>query len=195
MIFILTSITTMDNERTSRSMHILTDLWGKSEIVIYILIGLTLLIAALGGLGQLWMTYMIPWMQGHIPLDILQVLDSLLLISMLAEIMQMVKISVMQRRLSSEPFLIVGLISVVRRVLIITAEGSRIASGELKVKERAFELMMIELAILALLLIVLVYGIKSLRQQRLDEARRLREERRQHPDDTPDLGQVLGNLE
>ncbi len=185
----------MDNERTSRRMHILTDLWGKSEIIIYILIGLTLLIAALGGLGQLWMTYMIPWMQGHIPLDILQVLDSLLLISMLAEIMQMVKISVMQRRLSSEPFLIVGLISVVRRVLIITAEGSRIASGELKVKERAFELMMIELAILALLLIVLVYGIKSLRQQRLDEARRLREERRRHPEDTPDLGQVLGNLE
>ncbi len=185
----------MNEEQPSRTLLVLTTLWNKSETFIYVLIGLTLLIAALGGLGQLWITYMIPWVQGHTSLDVLQILDGLLLISMLVEIMQMVKISVIQRRLSSEPFLIVGLISVVRRVLIITAEGSRIASGELKVKERAFELMMIELAILALLLIVLVYGIKSLRQQRLDEARRLREERRQHPDDTPELGQVLGNLE
>ncbi|HHB91290.1 MAG TPA: hypothetical protein ENK60_08295 [Anaerolineae bacterium] len=185
----------MKEEQPSRILLMLTALWNKSETFIYVLVGLTLLIAALGGLGQLWMSYIVPWVQGRVPLDVLQILDGLLLISMLAEIMQMVKISVMQRRLSSEPFLIVGLISVVRRVLIITAEGSRVISGDFQVAERAFELMMVELAILALLLIVLIYGIKILRQQRLDEARRLREERRQHPDDTPELGQVLGNLE
>ncbi len=184
----------MDNS-SSRFLLLLTSIWNRAEIVIYVLVGLTLLLAALGGLGQLWANDVIPWVKGAQPMDVLEILDKLLLISMLAEIMQMVKISVMQRRLSSEPFLIVGLISVVRRVLIITAEGSRLMSGDPKVKERAFELMMVELAILALLLIVLVYGIKALRQQRLDEARRLREERRQHPDDTPDLGQVLGNLE
>ncbi len=185
----------MNDETPSRTLLFLTSLWSKAEAVIYVLIGLTLLIAALGGLGQLWFHDIIPWMTGQIPLDILQILDSLLLISMLAEIMQMVKISVVQRRLSSEPFLIVGLISVVRRVLIITAEGSRLMTGDPAFNERAFELMMIELAILALLLVVLVYGIKSLRQQRLDEARKLRKERRHHPDDTPELGQVLGNLE
>ena len=185
----------MNEEHPSRTLLLLINLWGKAETLIYVLIGLTLLIAALGGLGQLWAAYLLPWMGGKIPLDVLQILDSLLLISMLAEIMQMVKISVTQRRLSSEPFLIVGLISVVRRVLIITAEGSRVISGDMQIKERAFELMMIELAILALLLIVLIYGIKTLRKQRLDEARQLREERRQHPDDTPELGQVLGNLE
>lgn len=185
----------MNDDFSEKFTAILISLWGKAEFVIYVLIGLTLLLAALGGLGQLWMIYIIPWIGGSVELDVLQILDNLLLISMLAEIMQMVKISVMQRRLSSEPFLIVGLISVVRRVLIITAEGSRLMTGDLRVKERAFELMMIELAILALLLIVLVYGIRSLRQQRLDEARHLREERRQYPKDTPELGQVLGNLE
>jgi len=185
----------MENDFSSRFTDVLISIWGKAEFVIYVLIGLTLLLAALGGLGQLWMTTIVPWLGGKIPLDVLQILDSLLLISMLAEIMQMVKISVTQRRLSSEPFLIVGLISVVRRVLIITAEGSRLmtADVDIKVTERAFELMMIELAILALLLIVLVYGIKSLRQQRLDEARRLRQERRQYPEDTPELGQMLGD--
>ncbi len=183
----------MNEDSSSRITAILVVIWEKAEFLIYVLIGLTLLVAALGGLGQLWMIYVFPWIGGHIPLDVLQILDSLLLISMLAEIMQMVKISVTQRRLSSEPFLIVGLISVVRRVLIITAEGSRLMTGDLKVDERAFELMMIELAILALLLIVLVYGIRSLRQQRLDVAQSLREERRQHPEDTPDISAVLGN--
>lgn len=183
----------MNNTPSSKPIDMLVSLWSKAEFLIYILIGFTLLLAALGGLGQLWGTLIVPWLGGKIPLDVLQILDSLLLISMLAEIMQMVKISVTQRRLSSEPFLIVGLISVVRRVLIITAEGSRLMTAEVKITERAFELMMIELAILALLLIVLVYGIKSLRQQRLDEARRLRQERRQYPEDTPELGSVLGD--
>lgn len=183
----------MNEDMTSRITAVLIVVWGKAEFVIYVLIGLTLLVAALGGLGQLWMIYVIPWIGGRISLDVLQILDSLLLISMLTEIMQMVKISLTQRRLSSEPFLIVGLISVVRRVLIITAEGSRLMSGDPKVKERAFELTMVELAILALLLIVLVYGIRSLRQQRLDLARELRQECREHPEDTPDINILLGN--
>jgi uncharacterized membrane protein len=182
----------MDDDHPSRFLTGLNTLWGNAEFLIYVLIGLTLLIAALGGLGQLRMTYIFPWIGGKIPLDVLQILDSLLLISMLAEIMQMVKISVTQRRLSSEPLLIVGLISVVRRVLIITAEGSRMMTSYAGASERAFLLMMIELAILALLLIVLVYGIRSLRQQRLDEARRLRKERRKYHD-VPELGPILGN--
>jgi len=107
---------------------------------------------------------------------------------MLAEIMQMVKISLSQRHLFSEPFLVVGLISVVRRVLIITAEGSRyIAQPN---HEHTFSLMIAELAILAILLIVLVYGIRVLRQQRLDEARRLREEGRQYRN-VPALGELI----
>jgi uncharacterized membrane protein len=118
----------------------------------------------------------------------LEILDNLLLISMLAEIMQMVKISLSQRRLFSEPFLIVGLISVVRRVLIITAEGSRYISQP--GNEHTFTLMMVELIILAVLLIVLVYGTHVLRKQRLDEARRLRAERRQYQD-VPALGELL----
>jgi hypothetical protein len=184
----------MYSEPPPRAIRILDSIWNKAEFLIYVLIGLTLLVAALGGLGQVWVLYVFPWMRGDIPLDLLIILDRLLLISMVAEIMQMVKISVTQRRLSSEPFLIVGLIAVVRRVLIITAEGSRLMTADLTISERAFELMMIELAILALLLIVLIYGIRTLRQQRLDEARRLRDEKRKYPD-TPDIGTVLGDHE
>ena len=96
---------------------------------------------------------------------------------MLAEILQMVKISLVQRRLSSEPFLIVGLIAVVRRVLIITAEGTRMIS---QVSVQEFLVLMMELIILAVLLLIFVIAIQRLRQQRLDEMRRLREEARRY---------------
>jgi len=178
----------MEKEKNRDLLSILLHKWHYVQMFIYIAIGLTLLVSALGGLGQIWFSYIFPWARGQKSLDVLQILDSLLLISMLAEIMQMVKISLSQRRLFSEPFLVVGLISVVRRVLIITAEGSRYSAQPSY--EHTFTLMIAELAVLAVLLVVLVYGIRVLRQQRLDEARRLREEQRQFQD-APTLGELI----
>ncbi len=153
------------------------NVWQFVESPIYLGIGLTLIIASAGGLLDIWTRFIVPWVAGQTPLDILEILDQLLLISMLAEILQMVRISFTQRRLSSEPFLIVGLIAVVRRVLIITAEGTRMLT---EVTVHQFTLLMAELLILAVLLIIFVVGIQRLRQQRLDEMRRLREEERQY---------------
>ena len=147
--------------------------WAWAERLIYVGIGLTLLVTAVGGLGETWRTYVLPWMQGQQPLNVLEILDQLLLISMLVEILQMVKISLTtQLRLASEPFLTVGLISVVRRVLIITAEGSRIIT---QTEPARFLALMAELGILALLVAVFVYGLYRLRQQRFEELRRLRD--------------------
>lgn len=57
-----------------------------------------------------------------LPNSALRLLDSLLLVMMLVEILHTVDISLRQHVLSSEPFLIVGLIAAIRRVLVITAE-------------------------------------------------------------------------
>ncbi len=168
--------------------ELLSLLWSRIEMPVYLGIGLTLLVTAIGGLGELWAQDMLPWLRGQSPLDVLNVLDQLLLISMLVEILQMVKISIGTRlRLASEPFLIVGLISVVRRVLIITAEGTRMV-GQAGTEQ--FLSLMVELAILAVLALVFVRGIHRLRQQRLDEMRRLREEARTHGS-APTWGDLL----
>jgi len=162
--------------------------WSRSETAVYIGIGFTLLFAAVGALIQIWWEYFLPWFThpSASAFDPLSILDQLLIVSMLGEILQMVKISLTQRRMFSEPFLVVGLISVVRRIIIITAESNRFIEQH----ETRFTLFMGELVILGLLLVVLVYGIHKLRKQRLEEARRLRAERRQHPD-TPKLQDVL----
>ncbi len=169
-------------------MRKLLNIWSRAEAAVYVGIGFTLLIAAIGALLQIWWQYFRPWFihPTTTTFDPLSILDQLLIVSMLGEILQMVKISLTQRRMFSEPFLVVGLISVVRRIIIITAESNRFIEQH----ENRFTLFMGELVILGLLLVVLVYGIHKLRKQRLEEARRLRAERREHPD-TPNLQDVL----
>ncbi|RMF41287.1 MAG: hypothetical protein D6755_12775 [Anaerolineae bacterium] len=169
-------------------LRALLRVWNNTDLLVYTALGLTLLLTAIGALLEVWSDFLIPWLQGMATLDALEVLDHLLLVSMLAEILQMVKISLTQRRLFSEPFLIVGLISVVRRILIITAEGTRYFNAQ---RETHFLMLMLELVILGGLLVALVGGIQRLRQQRLEEARRLRSEKREHPADTPSLAELL----
>lgn len=176
----------MSSEWQEHLRHVLS-WWRRVELPIYVGVGITLVVAAFAALGEIWAFQIIPWVLGRGALDVLEVLDKLLLISMLAEILQMVKISISQRRLSSEPFLVVGLISVVRRILIITAEGTRIVN---QASLNHFLALLVELAILALLLFAFVKGLYLLRQQRLDEARRLREERREYGD-APSWAQLL----
>lgn len=162
--------------------------WSRAETAVYVGIGFTLLIAALGALLQIWWQSLLGWFvhPGQMAFDPLSILDQLLVVSMLGEILQMVKISLTQRRMFSEPFLVVGLISVVRRIIIITAESNQFITQH----ESRFTLFMAELVVLGLLLVVLVFGIHKLRQQRLDEARRLRAEQREYPD-TPHLQDVI----
>lgn len=172
---------------SKRIQDILSYGWTQVGFLLYLGLGLTLVVAAFGGLGKIWANDIIPWMLGQGALDVLGILDQFLLISMLAEILQMVKISIRQRHLSSEPFLVVGLISVVRRVLIITAEGTRVLT---QAATWDFVVLMAELAILAVLLFAFVRGIYLLRQQRLEEARRLREEQRKYGE-APTWAQLL----
>jgi uncharacterized membrane protein (DUF373 family) len=84
---------------------------------------------------------------------IVSVLDQILLIMMIVEILSTVQVSFKEHTLKPEPFLIVGLIAAIRRVLILTAEFSKPEefSGE------AFQNAMFELGLLTLL--ILTFGI------------------------------------
>ncbi len=56
---------------------------------------------------------------------VLTLLDKGLLLFMVAELLHTVRITVNERALAAEPFLIVGLIAGIRRVLILTAQTER----------------------------------------------------------------------
>ena len=55
---------------------------------------------------------------------LLRVLDQLLVVLMLVEILHTVRISIRSHILVTEPFLVVGLIASIRRILVITLEAA-----------------------------------------------------------------------
>jgi uncharacterized membrane protein (DUF373 family) len=60
----------------------------------------------------------------------LMVLDRVLLIFIFAELLNTIGIVVREREIVAEPFLLIGLIAVVRRILLVTAETERAVTPE-----------------------------------------------------------------
>lgn len=142
------------------------DYLGKAEVVIYSLLAALLFVTALATIANagkmLWEGF------GHwaIGTQTLAVLDQLLVVLMLAEILHTVRISIHSHILVTEPFLIVGLIASIRRVLVITLEAASLTQGGTwsTVGESRFRANMTELGLLGLLILILVISISLLRR-------------------------------
>ncbi|PPQ27145.1 phosphate-starvation-inducible PsiE family protein [Rhodopila globiformis] len=94
------------------------------------------------------------------------VIDRLLFVLMLIEILHTVQVSVEDGALSGEPFLVVGLIASIRRILVITLESSKVSQQGIGPEEvdRMFRTSMTELGVLAVLILVMVASIYVLRR-------------------------------
>jgi hypothetical protein len=142
---------------SSKRLHVL-------ETILYIGVGLLLsaaAIAAVYGAGVILWDGII-----HNTLNYgLLVLDQLLLVLMLVEILHTVRISIRSEELITEPFLIVGLIASIRRVLVITMQAAKLTEEAHGTPESAtaFRNGMIELGLLAFLIAVLTGSIYLLR--------------------------------
>jgi len=131
----------------------------------YIALGVLLSAAALVALaGGAWVliTSLSDWSSTR---AIFLVIDRLLFVLMLIEILHTVRASLRSGELNSEPFLVVGLIATIRRVLIITLKSSETTKEDTlsDMAERVFHASMLELGVLAALIIVMVVSIRILR--------------------------------
>jgi uncharacterized membrane protein (DUF373 family) len=88
-------------------------------------------------------------------------LDRILLILMIVEILYTVQVSFREHALVPEPFLVIGLIAVTRRILILTAEISELLGKG----EGAFRNAMVELGLLTLMVVALVISLVILRRR------------------------------
>lgn len=105
--------------------------------------------------------------QWTIASEALRVLDQLLIVLMLMEILLTVRISIRSRiLLAGEPFLVVGLIASIRRILIISLQMASLTREATWSGEGAsiFRASMLELGLLVVLVLVLVYSITLLRR-------------------------------
>src|SRR5437870_5925602 len=88
-------------------------------------------------------------------------LDRILLILMIVELLYTVQVSFREHALVPEPFLIVGLIAAVRRLLVLTAEFAQL----LEKNAGAFQGAMLELGLLTAMIVALVGSLVSLRRR------------------------------
>ncbi|MDQ2949987.1 MAG: phosphate-starvation-inducible PsiE family protein [Acidobacteriota bacterium] len=143
------------------------------EVAMYATLGFLLsatgVLALAAAAGLLW-TGLKDW---TVSSGTFQILDQLLLVLMVVEILHTVRTSIKSHTLVTEPFLIVGLIASIRRMLVITLEASDLikqgnwtAGGE-----SVFRASMLELALLGGLILILVSAIAILRRN--DPAREL----------------------
>jgi hypothetical protein len=93
--------------------------------------------------------------------NIVALLDRLLLVLMIVEVLYTVQVSFREHTLVPEPFLVVGLIAAIRRVLVITAEFGKLA----ELGDAAFRNAMIELALLTVMVVALVASLVLLRRR------------------------------
>src|SRR3984893_13611184 len=145
------------------------DYLGMTEVAILtilaVLISLTALATIARSTRMLWETWH-QWMAISDTEMVLRVLDELLVVLMLVEILHTVRISIRSHTLVTEPFLVVGLIASIRRILVITLEAAALTKeGKWTLEgQTIFKASMIELALLGLLVFVLVYCITLLRR-------------------------------
>jgi len=87
---------------------------------------------------------------------IIHLLDRVLLALMLAEVIYTVTGIARRRRLDVEPFLIIGVIAAVRRMLVITAE----ASDSMDLADPHFQAVLTELALLGGIILALAVSLR-----------------------------------
>jgi hypothetical protein len=151
-------------EETSR-VH-LGDYLSKAEVFIYSILAVLLFITALATIANATKMLWEGLAQWTIASETLLVLDQLLVVLMLVEVLHAVRISIRSHFLVTEPFLVVGLIASIRRVLVITLEAAILTKGGTWWTEGSgiFRANMIELGLLRLLILILVFSITLLRR-------------------------------
>jgi hypothetical protein len=90
----------------------------------------------------------------------IDILDGVLLVMMTMEIVYTVTLSLQSHKLIAEPFLIIGVIAAIRRMLVITAESTRLESTN----PAAFNSTLLELGLLAIIVGVLAFAISTMRR-------------------------------
>ena len=93
-------------------------------------------------------------------------IDRMLLVLMIVEILHTVGVSFRSHSLTAEPFLVVGLIASIRRMLVITLESSQVGqASRLAPDGRVLQNAgMLELIVLGFLILVMVISIFLLRR-------------------------------
>ena len=132
------------------------------EDVVYVGLGILLATAAIALSLIAFKSFAVAIFGHSFSGQVVGLLDQILLILLIVELLYTVQISFREHGLISEPFLVVALIAAVRRVLIITAEVSKLPEASAAVFKQAI----IELSVLTVMILVFVGSLVLLQKQK-----------------------------
>ena len=131
------------------------------EDLVYIGLGLLLAGSAIVLLASTFMSFGQSLMSGQFISNIIRLLDRILLILLVVELLYTVQVSFREHAVMPEPFLLVGLIAAIRRVLILTAEFGQPGSKTDSVVQH----FLMELGVLTFLIVALAVSLFVLRRR------------------------------
>ncbi len=132
----------------------------RVEDAVYVGLGTVLAAMALALLVAVAIAFPQALLADTLPSHAVALLDRLLLILMIVEILYTVQVSFSEHALVPEPFLIVGLIAAIRRLLVLTAEFARLVESDSAVFRGA----MLELGLLTVMIVALVVSLVVLKR-------------------------------
>jgi uncharacterized membrane protein (DUF373 family) len=146
---------------SSRLRNQITRGYTLAEDAVYVGLGLLLAGIVFTLLVSCVVTFVRSAFAGSFSHSIIGLLDQILLILLLVELLYTVQVSFREHALLPEPFLIVGLISCIRRLLVLTAEYGE----HHQMSPEAVRVLVIELAVLTVMILALVGSLVMLRRR------------------------------
>ena len=131
------------------------------EDVVYVGLGLLLAGCSLALLVSGLIIFGQNLIAGSLTTNIVALLDRVLLILLVVELLYTVQVSFREHALMPEPFLLIGLIAGIRRVLLLTAELAQVQEKS----DVVFQHFIAELLVLTILIVALVISLVLLRKR------------------------------
>jgi uncharacterized membrane protein (DUF373 family) len=152
------------NETSERRIHpvrqTVVQTLSSVEDLVYVGLGLLLTIVAITLLTIALKSVVLALWNRALGGQVVNLLDQILLILLVIELLYTVQVSFRERGLIAEPFLVVALIAVIRRILVLTAEVPKLPEAG----DAVFRHAMLELGILTVMVLVLVGSLIMLQR-------------------------------
>jgi uncharacterized membrane protein (DUF373 family) len=136
-----------------------------AEDVLYIAVSAVLAIAGLILFGNGLYSFATTLREGALSSKVLDLLDAMLLVFIVTELIHTISAVIRERVLLTEPFLIVGIIAAIRRLVLISAEAKDLLG------KPQFPDAMLEIGILTAAIVLLALSIFLLRHTTRSEPR------------------------
>lgn len=138
-------------------------LFGHVEDVLYVAIAAALALVGVGLFGYVVYDFVSKIGDGDVTAQILSLLDGLLLVFIITELIHTVRAVIDERVLVAEPFLLVGIVAAIRRLVVVSAEAKDLLG------KPQFGDAMTEIGLLAGTVVVLAFAIFLLRNTERSE--------------------------